>query len=473
MPDTTTTGPVQYIFWGEPLVYVVVGPSLATSVALWVWFQPPNTADIRGFKRSLIKLCTEAFIAGYPITVSHDVSGEMHEVTVGVFDICPVGRAVHNDFYSVTGSSIPADAEMVFDSATATVTFAPDMIRPHWAFVEALPDSIPVGRNMVRLQNAAGWTSSEVPVEVGAGPPEVVRALYSGEPKEHPYTIVFVATPSIETATNVFIADPILTQRPDYHHTVRVALQNLLTLPEDVLWQGGQDRQIRFVSVFDATLPADDFNSLANGNLPNLLKPRPNYFDDFLNRYGIAPDLVFVISASDTYTRASASFSEDIPSASPAGASFTYDGVAFRHEPFVDKPGGATLSAPLWQGGMTALHEFLHAASDLNSGRVHDLYRDVTQSLQFEINKNYRALSTDPIPPVFANYNGVDYASDPARGGIGYPPTWVSFHPELIDPARPNVMDDFYFGPDSPQLCRLDRLTYAWYTDRLRTKLNR
>ncbi len=35
-------------------------------------------------------------------------------------------------------------------------------------------------------------------------------------------------------------------------------------------------------------------------------------------------------------------------------------------------------------------------------------------------------------------------------------------------------MDNYWLAAGgNPQVCRLDGLTYAWYTDRLRAKLNR
>ncbi|MBA3884382.1 MAG: hypothetical protein H0X67_01475 [Acidobacteria bacterium] len=37
---------------------------------------------------------------------------------------------------------------------------------------------------------------------------------------------------------------------------------------------------------------------------------------------------------------------------------------------------------------------------------------------------------------------GATFTSDTARDGLGYPNTWRSYHPALVDTARPNLMDN-------------------------------
>ena len=90
----------------------------------------------------------------------------------------------------------------------------------------------------------------------------------------------------------------------------------------------------------------------------------------------------------------------------------------------------------------------------------------------FVINKKTRASAADPVPANFANYNGSNFASDAGRDALGYPATWMSYHPELLDNTRPNLMDNYKLAAN-PQQCRLDRLTYAWLSDRLGAKLRR
>ena len=90
------------------------------------------------------------------------------------------------------------------------------------------------------------------------------------------------------------------------------------------------------------------------------------------------------------------------------------------------------------------------------------------------MNKKARLRTIDPIPANFGNYDGTNFASDQNRDGLGYPATWLSYHPVLADAAHPNLMDNYWLAAGgNPQVCRLDQLTYDWYTDRLRAKLRR
>jgi hypothetical protein len=118
------------------------------------------------------------------------------------------------------------------------------------------------------------------------------------------------------------------------------------------------------------------------------------------------------------------------------------------------------------------LHEFGHALSDFNNGMVLDLYVDGTAD-GFIVNKKFRSLATDPVPADFATYDETDFNSDRNRDGLGYPVTWISYHPQLNDAIRPNLMDNYWLSFDTPRSCRLDQLTYAWLRDRLLAKLGR
>jgi hypothetical protein len=465
-----TTGLVQKITWVMPTVCVRVGASPSSVELFYVVFGPSDTEVDLGFKRNVVNLFVKAKMSGYPVTVEHpNDSATIQSVRFGKFNICPVGHAVHNDFYSVTGSGIPGDVQLVFDSMTTTVTVTPDLVRPHWVLITQLPASIPVGRNMVRLQSAS-WTSDSVPVEVSARPFVPVRVLYSGQPKNRPYNILFVANPGIQTEAGAFIADPVLMNRAGYQDVVGFCLRNLLTLNEDLLRQGDWDRQIRLVSVFDATLAANDANSLAHELSPNLMETRRDRLNALLRRYSEVADMVFVIHGSTTHDRASAWFTTD-DSAKP-GTAYTYDGTSHTHGHLPSIPGSAALPLNMGRNGLTPLHEYGHAGSDFNNGRVTDLYVDGVSG--FLVNKKARAQSTDPIPASFANYNSTNFISDQNRDGLGYPIGWTSYHPTLIDAAHPNLMDNYWQAPGgNPQVCRLDRLTFAWFTDRLRTKLTR
>jgi hypothetical protein len=129
-------------------------------------------------------------------------------------------------------------------------------------------------------------------------------------------------------------------------------------------------------------------------------------------------------------------------------------------------PGVATLSFYSFDLSHTPLHELGHAASERNNGQIIDLYHDQINSAALIINKK----TGRPIPNEFARYNTTAFLTDPSRDHIGYDQSWTSFHPELIDLATPNLMDDYWLAPGDPIDCRFDRLTRAWLLDRLRAK---
>jgi hypothetical protein len=466
-----TTGLVHRLTWTGTVVCAWVGPSLSSAEIFVITFGASDSEQARGFKRSMAYLLGQAQISGYQISVNHpDSSAEITSLTSVNFDICPISMAIHNDFYSISGTDIPDDTEVVFDSPTLTVTVTPDLIRPHLVVIAELPATIPTGRNTVRLQ-APGWSSDAVLIDVFSSPQATVRVLYSGAPKSAPYTIAFVANPAIEAAGGgSFSADPVLSNRAGFHTAVGYCLRNLLTVTEDLLYQDNLDAHIRFVSIFDPTLGASDANALAHELSPNLMETRRSKLNAFLARYGEKGDMVFVVHGSTTHTRATAWYTTD--DASQPGTAFTYDGVARMHRHFASIPGSAAIPISVNQSGLTAIHEFGHGASDFNNGRVNDLYVD-SGTGGFVVNKKARTSSGAPIPANFGTYNAMTYMSDQNRDELGYPSSWTSYHPELIDPTRPNMMDNYWLAFDDPLRCRLDRLTYHWFSDRLRAKIFR
>ncbi len=387
--------------------------------------------------------------------------------------ITPVGDPIHHDFYSVVGSDIPADARLEFSTAVGVVNVASTFIRPHWALVARLPSSLPLGAATLRLTSPSTAPSNTVSVTVLAGPAQTVRLLQAGEAKARPYVIAFIANPGIEAATGAtFTADPILSNRLGYHQVVGHAFGNLFGVAEDLLRQGHIDARMRFVSVFDATRPADAANSLAHEiPMSNLMETRRSVLAPFLARFGIVADMVFVIHGSTTHTRASAWFTSD--DGALAGTAYAFDGTARTHAHFPRVPGSAAVAVSVDTTGLTVIHEFGHAASDFNNGKVVDLYIDGSAGIGLEINKKFRAAVGDPVPPDFAIFNGTNFPADPARDGLGYPAGWRSYHPVPTDATRPNLMDNYWQAFDDPQLCRFDQLTFAWFRDRLNAKLSR
>lgn len=386
--------------------------------------------------------------------------------------ITPVGNPISDDFYTVAGTDIPPDAVMEFNTAVGVVDVTPDFIRPHLALVERLPASVPSGPATLRMTSPSTQPSNSRAVTVTAGSPQPVRLLQAGDAKQRPYTIVFVANPGIESAFGAtFNPDPILTNRHGFQAVVGHSFDNLFLMAEEMLRHNDIDARMRLVSVFDSTRPADAANSLAH-EIPssNLMETRRAVLVAFLARYGLVADIVLVIHGSLTHTRASAWPTTD---ASTLGSTaYNFDGVVRRHGHFPRIPGSAVIPVSVDTTGMTVLHEFGHAASDFRNGKVTDLYADAGDGTGFLVNKKFRVAAGDPVPQHFADYEGTAFDADPTRDGLGYPANWRSYHPELIDDTRPNLMDN-YWEADDPQLCRLDHLTFNWFRDRLDAKLAR
>ena len=464
-----TTGQVHKITWSAELMCAWVGPAPTAAEIFFIEFGSADTERDLAFKSNAASLLSTAKMASYPVRVRHpDDGGEILEVSFIGFNISPVGDALHNDFYCVTGSAIPSNVQVVFDSAVATVRITPDLVRPQMALITQLASSVPLGRNQVSLQSPS-WTSDSVPVEVSNGPITQARVLYTGMPKDRPFNIVFVANPAIRTEAGGLISDPILANRAGFHSVVGYCMRMLLAITEDLFRQGNCDAQMRFVTIFDPSQGVSDANALAQEDAPNIMETRRDKLNGFVSRYTQVADIVLVMHGSTSHNRASAWFATD--DSSKPGTAFTYDGAARTHGQFPSIPGSAALPLDMDQTGITPLHECGHAASDFNNGMITDLYVDGIGG--FLVNKKARARNTDPIPPNFANYNGTVFRSDLNRDGLGYPASWTSYHPSLIDATRPNVMDNYWLAFDDAHKCRFDSLAYAWFSDRLRAKLTR
>ena len=465
-----TDGLVQRIIATSGATCVIVGPSLSSAEYFFIQLGARDSESLLAFKRNVVDLLARAQAARWPVRIGHrDDDAEIQSASLQGFNISVVGHAVLDDPFSITGSGIPAAAVVEFDAPLVNIQVTPDLARPHWVLIDRLPTLIPAGRLRVRV-TAPGFNSDWVPVDVRTSPPVPVRVLYTGQPKDRPYTIAFVANPSIETGGGSFIADPVLTDRQTYHDVVAFCIRNLLTVTEDLLRRGDRDREIRFVSIFDPTQAPGNANALAHELAPNLMETRRDRLNGFLTRYSEVADLVFVMHGSTTHNRATAWYTTDDPTR-PSTA-FNYDGVSRVHGHFPQVPGSTAIPLDTNRAGMTPIHEFGHAGSDFDNGRVRDLYNDNTDG--FAVNKKARAAAGDSIPVNFATYDGVNFTSDQNRDSLGYPPTWTSYHPVLLDAGNPNMMDDYRMAPGGdPQVCRLDQLTLEWFIDRIRAKLGR
>lgn len=465
-----TTGLVFGTTWIGSVVCTRVGQSQSQSELFFIEFRSGDTPSVADYKRAMSHAMAKAQASGNLVTVNHaDDGAEITAVGFPSAAISPTGPAVRGDFYGVSGSGIPTNASMVFETASTSVSVTPEMRRPHWVFISELPAAVPLGRVSLRLQ-APGWTSQAVPVDVSSGPRLRVRTLCSGAPKPDPYTIAFVANPGIESqAGGSFSADAVLTNRAGYHAAVRDCLRNFFTVTENLLRRNDRDRNMRIVSVFDETRSSVAATSLAHEISPNLMETRRNQLNGFLGTYGIRADIVFVMHGSTTHDRATAWFTTD--DNTRAGVASTYDGTTRTHRRHMSIPGSAAVAISFDTTGLTPLHEFGHAVSDFGNGMVIDLYVDGTRT-GFVVNKKMRATATDAVPANFATYDSTTYTADAARDGVGYPSTWRSYHPQLNDATRPNLMDNYWLAAQ-PQQCRLDQLTDEFLDDRLNAKLGR
>jgi hypothetical protein len=223
------------------------------------------------------------------------------------------------------------------------------------------------------------------------------------------------------------------------------------------------DPYVRVVSLFAPGLPALDANSLvAQDGVSNLLVARRSRFVPFLSGHGLQADVAYAVSLSETHDRASAWFTSD-DDARP-GCPFALDGVTLYHRHYCLIPGTVAIHAN--STSLTALHEFGHALSSYSNGAVVDLYVDSSPGLN---NKRGR-----PIPATFATYSGIGLPADAVRDGLGYPAGWQSYHAELLDPALPAVMDNYWQAPGGvPEHCLHDRITRQFLRERLVVKINR
>jgi hypothetical protein len=266
------------------------------------------------------------------------------------------------------------------------------------------------------------------------------------------------------------VFDGILSDRPAFHQLVSHCLNNLLTLDESLLRAEDLDRLLRFVAIFDTTRGADVNTALVASNAPNEIKPRRDQAASYVRGYWERPDIVYGISDSATFTRAFGDATRD--AAPTTAANYAYDGTTRGLGLWASTPGAIALSTSMDTTGLTAIHEFGHAASDA-SAWVWDLYNDGTSGV-FDVNKKFRANATDTVPANFATFLGSTYTVDVSRDSLGYDAAWRSFHPALRVTNRPNLMDNYWLAASGGTLqCRFDNLTFDWLARRIRVKANR
>jgi hypothetical protein len=297
----------------------------------------------------------------------------------------------------------------------------------------------------------------------------VEKVLRKGAKKPNPFTIVIVANPALETPwkSGTFAVDPVTTNQPAFNACAQYILDALFgTLPkqrETLLADPTIAPHVRVVSLFVPGLPAQHSNALVGQDgVSNLLVARRSVFVPFLTGYGLQADVAYAVSLSDSHDRASAWFTSD-DDARP-GCPFAVDGVTFYHRHYNLIPGTVALHCN--SKSLTALHEFGHALSSYTNGSIVDLYVDSSAGLNNKLGR--------PIPATFATYSGIALPVDTVRDGLGYLAGWQSYHCELIDPAVPAVMDNYWAAPTGrPEDCLHDRITRQFLRERLLVKICR
>jgi hypothetical protein len=464
-----TRGRVQRLTWFGTTVCANVGATATNVAILALQFSPNDSALALESKRLLIKALSTALHTGLAVACMHgDNDSIITQVSFEPLEFSLIGPAIKNDFFALAGSNFPASADIVFQVGPLQITVTPDLHRPHWLLIRQLPSAVPTGRCNVFLR-AGVWQSVSIPVTVSDQRPERRRVLNSGRPVTGAYAFVFAASPARMDGTST-VSDGILSDRPAFHQVVAHCIQNLLTLDESLLRADNLDRLLRFVAVFDDTRQADVNTALLASRAPNLINPLPDAAAAYVGAYWERPDIVYAVTDSATFTRASA---QAIVDAAPTNAGpYTYDGTNRGHGLRPRRPGVIALSTNMDTTGLTAIHEWGHAASEA-SAWVWDLYVDAGSGT-FDVNKKFRTLATDAVPANFATVDTTTYAADASRDSLGYPADWRSYQPALRVANRPNLMDNYWQAAAGGVLqCRFDPLTFDWLLRRTRAKANR
>jgi len=346
------------------------------------------------------------------------------------------------------------------------------------------------GDAWLRVESSAGeQKGDEIPVRIVVDAP-AVKVEFPMSDQEPKYHIAIVANPGIQETGSTgddppFLRDDILRDRPAYHRRVIRILESLFDTAEDSLRDEEVEPYIRLYSLFDNTLTNDADNSLlrksANFATDNIAGPRsidlPDLLPDFLSRNSERADVVIAVSKLNF--RCSAWFTTD----GSDGDEYTLDDDTYRYGTNVTSPGSfgdSVLLRPETQSydKLTPIHEYFHAMSEKDRGRIIDLYHDNYDSSEVSVNKRQR--SGGNIPAVFGSLDDTSYNSDApdgayvGRGGLGYPGDDginTTYGPELVDNTACNVMDNFTRSTMDPDKCKLDHMTHQYVTDRIKAKI--
>ena len=308
--------------------------------------------------------------------------------------------------------------------------------------------------------------------------------------KIDPYRILIIANPVLRqhpTAKSTkHVVDPILSDKASFDAavtyinrclfgeqviagpTTTIPASRTVTQSERWLKDPSLSGKIWVESLFIRNLEITAGNALVEEVWASkYVTPLQDNFDGLVRYFGRVADVIFSVTKSGTHNLASAyPVRDDI---SRSGVAFTLDGNNLIHCYYNLAPGVVAIHSTA--STLTALHEFGHAASSDSNGFVTDLYVDNPSIASNTVNfKRGR-----PIPANFAKLDAAQFASDKARDGLGYPPSWTSYHCQLNDASRPALMDNYKTAPQlSEQIqSRHDRITRQFLLDRIKAKTQR
>lgn len=380
-------------------------------------------------------------------------------------ETAPETRA--GDLFAVRGHDFPPGTRLELRpvGGGATVPVACDVVGGHLLLVAGLPAAVAVGRYTVRAIAPDGTASEPADVRVRGGGPAEKVVLLPGRAKASPLHLLFLANAWIERDDGTLERDGIVADHAAFARVVADSMLALFSYSEALLQ--AYAHEIRVTTLFRTRLRALA-NALCHEIPAGYMEVAGARLNPYLAAAGATCDVCMLAFKSGRRNLDVAMFTDDDPASD--GARFEYDGVARHHRRRATRPGAFTLSAPTQT--LTPLHELLHAISaSAGAGQIADLYVDnvLTGS---EVNVKRRARAADPIPGVFARLHDRGYPSDGARAAAGGYGAFLAYHPQLVDDARPNVMDN-YFLADDQRRCRLDALTLRWLRDRIEHKLGR
>jgi hypothetical protein len=378
--------------------------------------------------------------------------------------------ARRGDFFVLRGHDLTRGtvAELTPQAGGAAVRVAGRAVGGFMLLIDELPATVPLGAGTVVAVRPDGVRSDPVGVNVLAGPPAAEMTLLPGATKASPFSIVLLANPWIESEVGATVlADDVHTARSAFNQTVGAVVEALFGAAERLLRDYSHEIKVH---VRFATAPKAIANALCHEIAAPYMEPVYDRVRPFLAALPLSADVCFLVYKSTRRNLAAAWYTRDDPAA--AALEFDLDGRKARHRRRATTLG--TLSQPVPPtGAITPLHEFVHAFSEWDAGKVVDLYVDDLPTAEM-VNRKARAVAGGAVPATFATLDATTFASAAVRDGPGlpYPPAAKTYHPERIVAAEPNLMDNYFFAMDS-RATRLDKLTLRFLRDRLEWKLGR